>query len=76
MSRPGRSGGRHSPGGGLTNAIGHFRESVAILDEVDWTAVRSLSLAGLTESLALNGDADGAAAALRDVIRRPGPGQP
>jgi DNA-binding CsgD family transcriptional regulator/tetratricopeptide (TPR) repeat protein len=54
--------------GRLTSAIGHFREAVAILDEVDWTAVRGLSLAGLTESLALNADPDGAAAALRDVI--------
>ncbi len=54
--------------GRLTSAISHFRESVAILDEVDWTGVRSLSLAGLTESLALNGDPDGAAAAARDVI--------
>ena len=39
--------------GRLLSAINHFRESVAVLDEADWTAVRSQSLAGLTESLAL-----------------------
>jgi DNA-binding CsgD family transcriptional regulator/tetratricopeptide (TPR) repeat protein len=50
--------------GRLMSAISHFRESVAVLDGADWTAVRSQYLTGLTESLALAGDPDGAAAAL------------
>src|SRR5262249_4559550 len=47
----------------LTTAIQHFRESVAVLEKADWTAVRSQSLTGLTETLALAGDPDGAAEA-------------
>jgi DNA-binding CsgD family transcriptional regulator len=45
-----------------------FRESVAVLDEADLTPVRSLSLAGLIESLALAGDGQGAEAAVAAMI--------
>jgi DNA-binding CsgD family transcriptional regulator len=53
--------------GRLMSAISHFREAVAVLDGADWTAVRSQSLTGLAESLALAGDPDGAEAALREA---------
>ncbi len=53
--------------GQLASAVQHFRESVAVLEKVDWTAVRSQSLTGLTEALALAGDPDGAAAALAEA---------
>ena len=46
--------------GRLPSAINHFRESVAVLDEADWTAVRSLSLAGPDRVARPGGDADGA----------------
>ena len=44
--------------GNMASAEQHFRESVAVLEKVDWTAVRSQSLTGLTEALALAGDPD------------------
>jgi DNA-binding NarL/FixJ family response regulator len=53
--------------GQLATAIQHFRESVAVLENADWTAVRSQSLTGLTETLALAGDPDGAAEALAEA---------
>ncbi len=53
--------------GRLTAAAGQFRESVAVLHAVDWTTVRSQSLAGLAESLALTGDADAAEAAVEEA---------
>jgi DNA-binding CsgD family transcriptional regulator len=53
--------------GRLATAAEHFRESAAVLAEADWTAVRSQSLTGLTETLALAGDADGAAEALAEA---------
>jgi DNA-binding CsgD family transcriptional regulator len=53
--------------GQLATAIQHFRESVAVLENADWTAVRSQSLTGLTEALALAGDPDGAAEALAEA---------
>jgi DNA-binding CsgD family transcriptional regulator len=53
--------------GQLASAIQHFRESVAVLEHADWTAVRSQSLSGLTETLALAGDPDGAAEALAEA---------
>jgi DNA-binding NarL/FixJ family response regulator len=53
--------------GQLASAIHHFRESVAVLEQADWTAVRSQSLTGLTETLALAGDPDGAAGALAEA---------
>ena len=53
--------------GHLGGAVQQFRESVAVLDEADLTAMRSLSLAGLVESLALAGDPEGAAAVLADM---------
>jgi DNA-binding NarL/FixJ family response regulator len=53
--------------GQLASAVQHFRESVAVLEKADWTAVRSQSLTGLTEALALAGDPDGAAAALAEA---------
>ncbi len=53
--------------GQLASAILHFRESVAVLEQADWTAVRSQNLTGLTETLALAGDPHGAAAALAEA---------
>lgn len=53
--------------GRLATAAEHFRESVAVLTDADWTAVRGQSLTGLTETLALAGDADGAAEALAEA---------
>jgi DNA-binding CsgD family transcriptional regulator/tetratricopeptide (TPR) repeat protein len=53
--------------GRLLSAISHFRESIAVLDGADWTGVRSQHLTGLTETLALAGDPDGAAAALLEA---------
>ncbi len=53
--------------GRLGRAMQQFRESVAVLDEADLTAMRSLSLAGLVESLALAGDPQGAEAVLADM---------
>jgi DNA-binding NarL/FixJ family response regulator len=53
--------------GQLATAIQHFRESVAVLGQADWTAVRSQSLTGLTETLALAGDPDAAAEALAEA---------
>jgi DNA-binding CsgD family transcriptional regulator len=46
--------------GQLATAVKYFRESVAVLENVYWPVVRQQSLAGLTEALALAGDADGA----------------
>ena len=53
--------------GQLGSAIERFRESAANLAGADWTAVRSQSLTGLTEALALSGDAAGAAEALTEA---------
>jgi len=53
--------------GRLTSAVERFRESAAVLAGADWTAVRSQSLTGLTEALALSGDPEGAAAALSEA---------
>jgi DNA-binding CsgD family transcriptional regulator len=53
--------------GQLATAAQHFRESVAVLEHADWTAVRSQSLSGLTETLALAGDPVGAAEALAEA---------
>ncbi len=54
--------------GRLLRAMHQFRESVAVLDEADLTPIRSLSLAGLIESLAMAGDAQGAEAAVANMI--------
>jgi DNA-binding CsgD family transcriptional regulator len=54
--------------GRLLSAINQFRESVAVLDESDLAAVRTLSLAGLIESLALARDPEGADAAVSDLV--------
>jgi DNA-binding CsgD family transcriptional regulator len=54
--------------GQLMSATSRFRESVAVLDDADLTATRSLSLAGLIEALALAGDPDGAEATMAELV--------
>jgi DNA-binding CsgD family transcriptional regulator len=53
--------------GQLGSAIKYFRESTAVLENSYFPAVRRQSLAGLTEALALVGDAEGAEEALAQV---------